>query len=151
MISKLHHTTYILIFHFIPPLLWPWNNLACRSHPETLLPLKKLLGLEKHICIEMSLLSIVLIKIPLKSQISTISAETDTLSKLFHLFCTCGSLFANKGILATFILQFPLSYMYVYQNVSGSVFSAKMENFMNVNQHSPLLPDSIVAREIILP
>lgn len=30
-----------------------------------------------------------------------------TFSKMFHLFCTCGSLFTNKGILTTFILHIP--------------------------------------------
>lgn len=67
-------------------------------------------GLEKHICIEIPLLSIILIKIPLKTQIPTTSAETATFSKMFHLLCTCCSLFANQGLLSTFILQFPSKY-----------------------------------------
>ena len=67
--SKLHHRTYILIFHLIPSALWLWNNLACRSHPETLLLLgKKLLALQEHLCTVPS-------KTPLKPQIPSASAE----------------------------------------------------------------------------
>lgn len=51
--SKLHCPTYILTFHFIPSVLWPWSNLAHRSHPEILG--EKLQVLQKNIHTEVSL------------------------------------------------------------------------------------------------